>query len=89
MSYPYSSFYLEAQWSKRKVAEHFPKPASTISMVDGDMLRVLIGEFEDDSTGEEARPTLWRGRSRPRWGVASDAPPVIAGHNSAGNLRGV
>ena len=23
MSYPYSSFYLEAQWSKRKVAEHF------------------------------------------------------------------
>ena len=23
MSYPYSSFYLEAQWSKLKVAEYF------------------------------------------------------------------
>jgi hypothetical protein len=23
MSYPYSSFYLEAQWSRIKVAEHF------------------------------------------------------------------
>ena len=23
MSYPYSSFYLEAQWSRLKVAEHF------------------------------------------------------------------
>ena len=27
-------------------------------------------------TGEDARSTLWRGRPRPRPGVASDSPPV-------------
>jgi hypothetical protein len=31
MSYPYSSFYLEAQWSKLRVAEHFDSRRGTLA----------------------------------------------------------
>jgi hypothetical protein len=33
MSYPYSSFYLEAQWSKLKVAEYFDSGLDALSAI--------------------------------------------------------